>query len=64
MPFQASHREPASGAVPTLRSAVGATQKEWIKRLEREGWTRERGGSHQWRIRELHAQRFGSVNLP
>jgi predicted RNA binding protein YcfA (HicA-like mRNA interferase family) len=24
-----------------------ATQKEWIKRLEREGWIRERGGSHQ-----------------
>jgi predicted RNA binding protein YcfA (HicA-like mRNA interferase family) len=24
-----------------------ATQKEWIKRLEREGWTRERGGNHQ-----------------
>jgi len=24
-----------------------ATQKEWIKRLQREGWTRERGGKHQ-----------------
>jgi predicted RNA binding protein YcfA (HicA-like mRNA interferase family) len=24
-----------------------ATQKEWIKRLEGEGWTRERGGNHQ-----------------
>jgi predicted RNA binding protein YcfA (HicA-like mRNA interferase family) len=26
---------------------VPATQKEWIKRLQREGWTRERGGKHQ-----------------
>lgn len=24
-----------------------ATQKEWIKRLEGVGWTRERGGNHQ-----------------
>lgn len=24
-----------------------ATQKEWIKRLEREGWSRARGGNHQ-----------------
>jgi len=24
-----------------------ATQKEWIKRLEQEGWTQERGGKHQ-----------------
>jgi predicted RNA binding protein YcfA (HicA-like mRNA interferase family) len=24
-----------------------ATQREWIKRLQAEGWTRERGGSHQ-----------------
>lgn len=24
-----------------------ATQKEWIERLEREGWRRERGGNHQ-----------------
>lgn len=24
-----------------------ATQKEWIKRLQRKGWTRERGGKHQ-----------------
>lgn len=24
-----------------------ATQKEWIKRLQGEGWTRERGGKHQ-----------------
>jgi len=23
------------------------TQKQWIKRLENEGWTRTRGGSHQ-----------------
>lgn len=23
------------------------TQKQWIKRLEREGWTRTRGGNHQ-----------------
>jgi predicted RNA binding protein YcfA (HicA-like mRNA interferase family) len=26
---------------------VPATQKEWIKRLEREGWTFGRGGNHQ-----------------
>ncbi len=24
-----------------------ATQKEWIKRLQREGWTLDRGGKHQ-----------------
>ncbi|HWY19313.1 MAG TPA: type II toxin-antitoxin system HicA family toxin [Solirubrobacteraceae bacterium] len=24
-----------------------ATQKEWIKRLQMEGWTRERGSKHQ-----------------
>lgn len=24
-----------------------ATQKEWIKRLRRQGWTLERGGKHQ-----------------
>lgn len=24
-----------------------ATQKEWIKRLQSEGWTLERGGKHQ-----------------
>ena len=24
-----------------------ATQKEWIKRLEQEGWALERGGKHQ-----------------
>jgi hypothetical protein len=24
-----------------------ATQKEWIKRLQRQGWTLERGGKHQ-----------------
>lgn len=24
-----------------------STQKEWIKRLEGEGWTLERGGKHQ-----------------
>lgn len=24
-----------------------ATQKEWIKRLQQEGWTPERGGKHQ-----------------
>lgn len=23
------------------------TQKEWIKRLQQEGWTLERGGKHQ-----------------
>jgi predicted RNA binding protein YcfA (HicA-like mRNA interferase family) len=26
---------------------VPATQKEWIKRLQQDGWTRERGGKHQ-----------------
>jgi predicted RNA binding protein YcfA (HicA-like mRNA interferase family) len=24
-----------------------ATQKEWIKRLQKEGWTVDRGGKHQ-----------------
>lgn len=24
-----------------------ATQREWIKRLQLEGWTKERGGKHQ-----------------
>jgi hypothetical protein len=24
-----------------------ATQKEWIKRLQREGWMLDRGGKHQ-----------------
>ena len=24
-----------------------ATQKEWIKRLQQEGWTLESGGNHQ-----------------
>ncbi len=24
-----------------------ATQKQWIKRLQKEGWTLERGGKHQ-----------------
>lgn len=24
-----------------------ATQKEWIRRLQQEGWTLERGGKHQ-----------------
>jgi hypothetical protein len=24
-----------------------ATQKEWIKRLQKEGWTLDRGGKHQ-----------------
>ncbi|HEY1688358.1 MAG TPA: type II toxin-antitoxin system HicA family toxin [Solirubrobacteraceae bacterium] len=24
-----------------------STQKEWIKRLQSEGWTLERGGKHQ-----------------
>ena len=28
-------------------TAVPATQREWIKRLQREGWTLERGGKHQ-----------------
>jgi hypothetical protein len=23
------------------------TQKQWIKRLKREGWSKERGGNHQ-----------------
>lgn len=26
------------------------TQKEWIKRLEGEGWTRETGGKHQTKM--------------
>jgi hypothetical protein len=26
---------------------VPKTQKEWIKRLQREGWSKERGGKHQ-----------------
>jgi predicted RNA binding protein YcfA (HicA-like mRNA interferase family) len=26
---------------------VPATQREWIKRLQREGWLLERGGKHQ-----------------
>jgi predicted RNA binding protein YcfA (HicA-like mRNA interferase family) len=28
-------------------SPVPATQKEWIKHLQRQGWTLERGGKHQ-----------------
>jgi predicted RNA binding protein YcfA (HicA-like mRNA interferase family) len=27
-----------------------ATQKDWIKRLQKEGWTRERGGKHQTKM--------------
>ena len=27
-----------------------ATQKEWIKRLQAEGWTVERGGKHQTKM--------------
>jgi predicted RNA binding protein YcfA (HicA-like mRNA interferase family) len=30
-----------------------ATQKEWIKRLEREGWTRERAGNHQVKMTKI-----------
>lgn len=26
------------------------TQKEWIKRLQSEGWTRESGGKHQTKM--------------
>jgi hypothetical protein len=32
---------------------VPATQKEWIKRLERAGWMRERGGKHQVKMTKL-----------
>jgi len=38
-----------------------ATQKEWIKRLEREGWTRERGGKHQVKMTK-HGRR--PITLP
>jgi predicted RNA binding protein YcfA (HicA-like mRNA interferase family) len=31
---------------------VPATQKEWIKRLEREGWVFGRGGNHQVKMTE------------
>ena len=27
-----------------------ATQKEWIKRLQAQGWTVERGGNHQTKM--------------
>jgi predicted RNA binding protein YcfA (HicA-like mRNA interferase family) len=30
-----------------------ATQKEWIKRLQREGWVLERGGKHQVKMTKL-----------
>jgi predicted RNA binding protein YcfA (HicA-like mRNA interferase family) len=29
---------------------VPASQKEWIKRLEQEGWTFGRGGKHQMKM--------------
>lgn len=38
-----------------------ATQKEWIKRLEREGWTRERGGNHQVKMTKAGRR---SITLP
>jgi predicted RNA binding protein YcfA (HicA-like mRNA interferase family) len=28
-------------------TVMPATQKQWIKRLQKEGWTKERGGNHQ-----------------
>jgi predicted RNA binding protein YcfA (HicA-like mRNA interferase family) len=28
-------------------AAMPATQKEWIKRLQQEGWVLDRGGKHQ-----------------
>jgi predicted RNA binding protein YcfA (HicA-like mRNA interferase family) len=39
---------------------VPATQKEWIKRLQREGWTLERGGKHQVKMTKSGR----SVTLP
>jgi hypothetical protein len=30
-----------------------ATQKQWIKRLEAEGWVLERGGKHQAKMTKL-----------
>lgn len=38
-----------------------ATQKEWIKRLQQEGWTLERGGNHQVKMTK---PRHRPITLP
>lgn len=32
---------------------VPRTQKQWVKRLLAEGWTKERGGNHQVKMTKL-----------
>ena len=38
-----------------------ATQKEWIKRLRKEGWTLEHGGGHQVKMTKLG---YRPITLP
>lgn len=37
------------------------TQKQWIKRLRKEGWTQESGGNHQVKMTKPG---YGPITLP